>query len=38
MDTFWTMVALLAIACALNVRKGKSTEVRLAAQRALACI
>ncbi|KAG5180755.1 10 TM acyl transferase domain found in Cas1p-domain-containing protein [Tribonema minus] len=27
MDTFWCMVAMLAICCAMNVRKGKSTEV-----------
>ena len=27
MDTFWCMVAMLVIACAMNVRRGKSTEV-----------
>ncbi|KAG5176949.1 10 TM acyl transferase domain found in Cas1p-domain-containing protein [Tribonema minus] len=27
MDTFWTMVTLLAVSCAFNIRKGKSTEV-----------
>ena len=27
MDTFWCMVALLIIACAMNVQRGKSYDV-----------